>query len=137
MASLLLTTYGRQTLQDWLNNGTVAAAGSRFLSLHTADPGVTGATGEVSGNGYARQDIGAAFPASPAGSDTHENSSAAVDFGTASGGDWGTITHVALWDAVTSGNCIARWALTSSKTVANGEAFEFPIGELEIILPTT
>lgn len=60
----------------------------------------------------------------------------AITFPQASGGSWGTITHFAI---VTSGTydsgAVVWWgALTTSKTIADGDVFVFPAGSIVITL---
>ena len=98
-----------------------------YLGLFTAAPGEAGGGTELSGNAYARQSF--SFTVS---GDTATNS-AAIEFPTASG-SWGTITHVAVFDAVTTGNMIAYATLTSSKTIATGDVLRVPSGDLDITL---
>jgi hypothetical protein len=50
------------------------------------------------------------------------------------GGSWGTITSIAIFDAVTGGNMIGYAALTSSKTIATGDVFRIPLGDLDVTL---
>jgi hypothetical protein len=64
--------------------------------------------------------------------DTASNN-AALEFPTATA-SWGTITHVAVFDAVTTGNMIAYATLTSSKTIATGDVLRVPAGDLDITL---
>lgn len=69
-----------------------------FVSLHTADPGETGAA-EVAGGSYARQSVAAAgWNAAASGLIDNIN---AIDF---TGMPATTVTHVGIWDAVTVGN---------------------------------
>ena len=98
-----------------------------YLGLFTAAPGEAGGGTELSGNAYARQSF--SFTVS---GDTATNS-AAIEFPTATG-SWGTITHVAVFDAVTTGNMIAYATLTSSKTIASGDVLRVPAGDLDITL---
>ena len=49
-------------------------------------------------------------------------------------GAWGTVTHVGVFDASSSGNLMAWAALTASKTVASGDVFRFDAGDLDITL---
>jgi len=35
---------------------------------------------------------------------------------------WGTVTHFGIWDASTGGNLLFHGALTTSKTINNGDA---------------
>jgi hypothetical protein len=64
--------------------------------------------------------------------DTASNS-AAVEWPVA-GGSWGTITDVAIFDAVTAGNMIGYAALTNAKTIATGDVFRIPLGDLDVTL---
>ena len=97
------------------------------LGLFTAAPGESGGGTELSGSGYARQSI--TFTVS--GNNASNN--AAIEFPTASG-SWGTITHVAVFDASTSGNMIAYASLTASKTIDTGDVLRVPAGDLDITL---
>ena len=103
------------------------APSTKYLGLFTAAPGETGGGTEVSGSAYARQTM--AFTTS---GDTTSNN-AAVEFPTATG-SWGTITHVGIFDAVTSGNLMVYATLTASKAIASGDVFRVPSGDLDITL---
>jgi hypothetical protein len=100
---------------------------TKYLALYTAAPGETGGGTEVSGTGYVRQSV--AFTTS--GNTTSNN--AAVEFPTA-GASWGTVTHVGVFDASTSGNLMAYAALTTSKTIDSGDVFRVPNADLDITL---
>ena len=103
------------------------APSTKYIGLFTAAPGETGGGTEVSGNAYARQSM--AFATS---GDTTSNN-AAVEFPTATG-SWGTITHVGIFDAATSGNLMVYATLTASKAIASGDVFRVPSGDLDITL---
>ena len=98
-----------------------------YLALYTVAPDDTGGGTEVSGTSYARQTI--AFTVV---SDTASNTSA-VEFPTA-GSTWGTVVAVGIFDNLTSGNLLAYGNLTSSKTIASGDVFRVPAGDLDITL---
>jgi len=85
-----------------------------FVSLHTADPGETGAS-EVSGNGYARVSagIGASNWTITAQTVTNDN---ALTFTGPTPAAWGTITHFGISDASVAGNFVGGAALTSSRS---------------------
>ena len=104
-----------------------SAPATLYLALYTSDPGDDNSGTECSGTAYARQTI--AFTVV---NDTASNTSA-VEFPTA-GSAWGTITHVGILDALTSGNLLAHGALTASKTIASGDVFRVPAGDLDITL---
>jgi len=104
-----------------------SAPATLYLALYTSDPGDGNTGTECSGTAYARQTI--AFTVV---TDTASNS-AAVEFPVA-GSSWGTITHVGILDALTSGNLLAHGALTASKAIASGDVFRVEIGDLDITL---
>jgi hypothetical protein len=98
-----------------------------YLALYTVAPTDTGGGTEVSGTAYARQTI--AFTVTD---DTASNTSA-VEFPTA-GSSWGTVVAVGIFDNLTSGNLLAYGNLTASKTIASGDVFRVPAGDLDITL---
>lgn len=125
-----LTNDFETSVLTWLlTNGTPSPARPTawYLGLFTAAPGESGGGTELSGSGYARQSI--TFTVS--GNNASNN--AAIEFPTASG-SWGTITHVAVFDASTSGNMIAYASLTASKTIDTGDVLRVPAGDLDITL---
>ena len=103
------------------------APSTLYLALYTVAPTDTGGGTEVSGTAYARQTV--AFTGT---NDTASNTSA-VEFPTA-GASWGTIVAVGIFDALTSGNLLAYGNLTDSKTIASGDVFRVPAGDLDITL---
>ena len=110
-----------------LDNTAYTSPTTVYLGLHTADPTDDGTGTEVSGNAYARQV--AAFTVT---NDTASNTSA-IEFPTATG-SWGTVGWVGVWDALTGGNLLFHGALTSPKTIASGDVFRVPAGDLDITL---
>ena len=103
------------------------APATLYIALFTAAPSDSGGGTEVSGGGYARQTI--AFTTS---GDTTSNN-AAIEFPTATA-NYGTVTHVGVYDASSAGNLMAWAALTSSKTIETGDVFRIPSGDLDITL---
>jgi len=103
------------------------APGTHYVALFTAAPSDSGGGTEVSGGAYARQTI--AFTTS--GNTTSNN--AAVEFPTATA-NYGTVTHVGIFDASSSGNLMAWAELTSPKTIEAGDVFRIPSGDLDITL---
>jgi hypothetical protein len=82
----------------------------------------------TSATGYGRKTV--AFAASSSGSSA---TSATVTFDAATA-NWGTITHVAVMDASTSGNVLFYGAVTTSKTIETGDTFQVSSGNLTISL---
>ena len=104
------------------------APSTKYLALFTAvADGETGSVTEVTGGGYARQTV--AFTTS--GNTTSNN--AAVEYPTATA-NYGTVTHVGVYDASSSGNLMAYAALSSNKTIETGDVFRVPSGDLDITL---
>jgi hypothetical protein len=99
-----------------------------YVGLFTSDPGETGAGTEVSGFGYARTAV--TFTVT---GDTASNS-AGVEFPAATGGDWGTVSHIGIIDAETGGTMIVHAALDAAKTIADGDVFRIPTGDLDVTL---
>jgi hypothetical protein len=99
-----------------------------YIGLHTADVTDAGTGTEVTGNGYARTAV--SFTVT---NDTATNS-ATVTFPTASGGSWGTVSHLGIWSATTAGTLYYHGALTASKSVADGDTFTIQSGALTIVL---
>ncbi|MEL0016358.1 MAG: hypothetical protein VW715_14145 [Rhodospirillales bacterium] len=100
-----------------------------YLALFTSNPAddASGTEVSTSGTAYARQS--ASFTVS---GDTASNS-AAIEFPTATA-SFGTVSHVAVFDASTGGNMIAYAALTASKAIDTGDVFRVPSGDLDITL---
>ena len=118
------------------SNYTTPSPASWFIGLHTAaycesGTGVTEVS--TSGTTYARIAVarGSGFTrASSSDVRTVENA-ATITFGVPSA-NWGQVTHVGLYDAVTSGNLIIEAQLQFAKTINNGDpAPKFNAGELK------
>ncbi len=110
-----------------LTNTSVTRPTAWYVALYTAAPSDSGGGTELSGSAYARQSV--AFTVS---GDTASNTSA-IEFPAATG-NWGTITHAAVFDASSGGNMLAHSALTASKTIDNGDVFRITAGSLDITL---
>ena len=124
------SNYLETELLDHVFAGNAYTAPSTlYLALHTANPDEDGSGAEVStsGTAYARQS--ASFTVSGNTATT----SAAIEYSTATA-NFGTVSHVGIWDASTGGNLIAYAALTSSKTIETGDVFRVPAGDLDITL---
>jgi hypothetical protein len=104
-----------------------SAPSQHYLALFTAAPGEAGGGTELSGSAYVRKAVNFAT----SGATTSNN--AAIEFPTATG-SWGTVTHVGVFDAASSGNLMAYATLSSSKAIATGDVFRVPSGDLDITL---
>ena len=124
-----MTDYLEVELLDHVfRNAAYASPTTVYCSLHTTATTDAGGGTEVSGGSYAREAVTFGAPSSPGGT---MSNSVAIDFGTATA-NWGTITHAAIQDAISAGNMLVHGPLTASKTVNNGDGFQFPIGNFDI-----
>jgi len=104
--------------------GSMTKPAALWISLHTANPTDAGSGAEVSGNAYARvqRDPGDANWSAPDSTGGLTANLADITFPSPTPNAWGTITHVGVWDASTSGNLICYATLTTPKTVNGGDA---------------
>ena len=116
-----------RVLQWALTNGSPTRPTAWYVGLFTAAPGEAGGGTEVSGGSYVREAVTFTVSGNLA------TNSAAVEWPTATE-TWGTITHVAVFDADTSGNMLVYASLTSSKTIASGDVLRIPAGDLDVTL---
>jgi len=118
-----------ELLDHVFTNTAYTAPSTLYLALHTANPDEDGSGTEVStsGTAYARQTVTFTVSGNTATTD------AAVEFPTATA-NFGTVSHVAVWDASTAGNMLAYAALTTSKTIETGDVLRIPTGDLDITL---
>ena len=114
-----------------LTANTVTRPTAWYVGLFTAAPSDTGGGTEVSGNGYARKATGTM---TITGTATTATNAAAIEFDPASGGNWGTLTHAAIFDALTTGNMLAWAPLTTSRTINDGDVFRVPASSLTVTL---
>jgi hypothetical protein len=120
--------YLENKLVDHVFGGSAyTAPGTIYLALFTADPGDDDTGTELAGDNYSRKAVSFTVTGNAA------TNSGVVEFDAATG-SWGTITHVGLYDASTSGNLLAHAALTASKTIAATDVFRVPAGDLDITL---
>jgi hypothetical protein len=110
-------------------NNAYTAPSTLYLALFTSNPAddASGTEVSTSGTAYARQAVTFTVSGNTA------TTNAAVEYSTATA-SFGTVTHVAVYDASTAGNMIAYAALTSSKTIDTGDVFRVPSGDLSITL---
>lgn len=138
-----LSDFLENKLIDWLLRaqaigitGATAAAGTgpatTYVALLTAAPSDAGGGTEVSGGSYARVAVtsslanwagtqAAASTTASSGTGGTTSNNAAITF-PAPTANWGVCTHLAVYDASTTGNLLFWAALTVSKTVNNGDA---------------
>lgn len=108
------------------------AAGSFYISLHTADPGETGTqtTSETAYTGYARLAVARSGAGWTVAGNTVSNA-AVLTFGTCTAAPGAAITHFGIGtDLTTAGNLLFSGALGSSYTPAVSNAPVAAIGAI-------
>jgi len=126
-----LSDFAEKLLLDWaMTTGSATRPTAWYVGLFTAAPSDSGGGTEVSTGGYARQAVTFGAASSPGGTTSNTG---AVSF-TASGANYGTVTHIGIFDALTTGNLLWHGAMTASKTVNDGDTLEFSIGNIDLTL---
>ena len=110
--------------EAWLN-ALLNGAADQWVSLHTADPGETGAS-EVTGGSYVRKQV----PMDPWVTGVVDNTGAITWIGMPAT----TITYVGIWDAETTGHFLIGGLLTVPKTLNAGDTFQINAGDLDVTL---
>jgi hypothetical protein len=111
-----------------LRNTSYTSPTTVYVSLYTTDPTDADTGTEVSGGSYARTSVTFAAPSNGVAA-----SNADCTFPTATA-SWGTITHIGIHDASTSGNLLFHTALDTSKTIDSGDIFKIESGNLSVTL---
>jgi len=99
-----------------------------YVALYTTDPTDADVGTEVTGGSYARTAVTFAAP-----SNGVTTNSADVTFPTCTLA-WGTVTHIGIRDALTSGNLLYHTPLDASKTIDLGDIFKITTGNLSVTL---
>jgi hypothetical protein len=110
-------------------NNAYTSPSTVYVGLFTSSPTDANSGTEVStsGTAYARQSGSFTVSGNTA------TTSAAIEWPTATA-SWGTITHIGIYDASSAGNLLAWAGLTASKTIASGDVFRIPAGDIDITL---
>lgn len=95
-----------------------------YMALFTTATTDAGGGTEVAGGSYARQAVTFVAPSTPGVTE----SSGIISF---SNMPAATVTHAALYDAVSAGNMLLHAALTASKTVGAGDTLSFAAGDID------
>ena len=126
-----------KVLDHVLTATTYTAPAARYLALFTNTSTNAAAnleagtlTDEISTSGTAYIRKAVTFAAASSGSSA-TNATVTFDAATAT---WGTITHIAVMDAVSSGNVLFYGAVTTSKLIESGDTFQVSSGNLTVSL---
>ena len=124
--------YEQLILSRAFKGGAISTMGAGpWISLHTAALVDAGTGAEVSGGSYARKAT-ATTDWTVSGTSPTQVANATAQAFPAPTANWGTVTDVGIWDAVTGGNLLYMATLTTSRTINNGDgAPSFAIGALQ------
>ncbi len=130
------TNYLENAVLDHIVGNATYTPGTLYLALATAvSDAEAGTFTEVSetGTAYARQSLASSNWASAASGSV--TTSANIQFPTATA-NYGDVSHVVITDSATygGGNALIIQALTSTKTVENGDTFVVNTGNLTVNL---
>lgn len=118
-----LTNYFANGFLDRMFRNQAFTIAANYAAFSTTTPTDAGGNITEPGNGYAREVINVTGGASPAwgavGASTVTNANA-IAFDTPSG-TWGAITHIVVYDAITTGNAMG-WASTTTQTPGTGDS---------------
>ena len=124
-----MSSYYRTSVMNVLR-GSAVTGFSPYVALYNGDPNTTGQ--ELSGGNYARFAATFTNPTQlSGGSMVQNNNDILSSISTAS---WGTMTHIAIYDASTGGNMFAAMSLGKSYSVPMGTAVGFHTGDLQFTI---
>ncbi len=128
-----MSDYLESILLEHIMNENAYAVPEVWFALFTAAPSDAGGGTEVTGGAYARKQVDSAVTdqwtvGATSGIATND---ADITFASATA-NWGTVTHVGIFDAVTAGNLLLHGILTNARTVNDGDTFEFAIGDFTV-----
>jgi hypothetical protein len=139
--AIALSDFLENKLTDHVFRGQAYTAPTTiFVALFTSACSDAATGTEVTGGSYARPGLAAslanwagtqaaASTTASSGTSGTTSNNVVVTFATPSAG-WGTVTHIGLMDAVTSGNMLVCTALTVGKTINSGDTVSFPAASL-------
>lgn len=115
-------------LDHVLRNVSYTSPTTTYVALYTSNPADDNSGTEVSGGSYARQPLSVTTA-----SGGIVTSSADITFPQATS-NWGTISHIGVMDALTSGNLLMYTSLTTSKTIDSGDVLKFNSSNITVTL---
>lgn len=125
---MAFTSYTDNKLIDHLlGSATYTKPSSLFVALYVGDPASGGTEVSTSGSAYSRQSAAFTISGGAASNTSQLQWSAATS-------SWGTITHIAVFDASTAGNRLVDAQLSASKTIASGDVLQIPASQLSVTL---
>lgn len=121
-----------KTLDFWLkaNSTSTTAPATVYVALFTSDPADDASGTEVSTSGTAYVRKAVTFGTISGGS-VSNSANVTFDAATAS---FGTVSHIGIFDASSSGNLLFHGALDASKSIDTGDTFQITTGNLTVTM---
>lgn len=121
-------------LTGLLGGSNVTFSGKPYIALMKTAPSDSGGGTEVTGTNYSRVQVGGTgqgdFSVGATGTATNTSAFTFTD----AGSDWGTVTHIALYDSATGGNMLLYATLNASANIQNGDIFKIPASGFTITM---
>ena len=115
------------------NGGTLTLPSTLYIGLFTAAPTDAGGGTEVSGNNYSRLAVSADTTNFPTATSGLIQNAVTLTFAIPSG-NWGTVTHIGIFDAATAGNLLVWGALNSPRVITSSADVRLNQNQLTITL---
>lgn len=117
-------------LDHILGGGDYTRPSDVYIALFTSNPTDAGGGTEVSGGSYARAAVTNNSTNFPAASGGVKANGTDINFPTATALR-GTVQSVGVFDDPTGGNLLFWAPLVAARTINNGDAFSFAVGQLQ------
>lgn len=109
------------------------APATLHFALFTVAPSDSGGGTEVTGGSYARVAVTNNATNFPAASGGAKSNGTAITFAQATA-NWGTVVAMGVFDAASGGNLLYHDALTTNRTINNGDTASFAVGEFDVTM---
>jgi len=119
-------------LNHFFRNTPTTPSTNVFVALFTSNPTDAGTGVEVTGGAYARRQISFTAP-SQVNERGQISNNVEIRFPIATA-DWGTVTHFAIFTALTGGNMLAHGAVPTARPIITGDEAVFRSNTLVVTL---
>jgi hypothetical protein len=136
---MTLSAYLGDTVLNWLRgtNAPSAPTPTLYLSLHSGSPGSTGTANDVTptlipaGRVAMAQTVFGSPATDPVTGTRQITNNSQITLTSSAGGE-ASVSHVALWDAESGGNCLLYGAISPPLSFVSGDVIFFSTGRLVI-----
>ena len=123
-----------KVLTGLLGGTNVTFSSKPYIGLLKSSPNDVDNGTEVTGTNYSRVQVGSTGQGDfNVGSTGTATNSSAFTFSDA-GSNWGTVTHVALYDSASGGNQLLYASLNASANIQSGDIFKIPASGFTITM---